>query len=115
MDDRPLRTGAIPARNRRDRWILGGIAGAVVIAVVSFMAGRASVDAPDCMAAKRLAAETRSAFTAAAQLDSVEEKRKGREPLRQYAYVVAQNPQCFSASERDEAQSGLDALSRSGG
>lgn len=115
MDEIRTRSGVAPAQARRDRWIFGGIAASVALVAGAFLAGRASVDAPDCMAAKKLAAETQSAFMTAGQSSSTEEKQKGREPLRQYGYIVTQNPHCFSGRERDTAQQGLDALSQSGG
>ncbi|MFD5617061.1 hypothetical protein [Streptomyces yangpuensis] len=68
MDERPARTGATAARDHRDRWILCSIAGAMAIAAASFLAGRASVDTPDCAAAKAMAAESHSDVLAASAL-----------------------------------------------
>ncbi|MEU9161358.1 hypothetical protein AB0D29_13950 [Streptomyces sp. NPDC048424] len=110
MNEIPTRTGTLPARHRRDRWILGGITVGVIIAVGSFMAGRASVDSPDCAGAKRVAAESRRAILEAAQKDTPADKSRGREPLQHYGYVVLENPNCSSSSERDDPQAGLDAL-----
>lgn len=112
MEEIPTRTGAHPARSQRDHWVLGSVAGGTVIAVAAFMAGRASVDSPDCAGAKRVAAESRSAFLAAAEKGTPEGRSVGREPLRHYSYLVLQNPHCFSASERDDAQAALDTLDR---
>ncbi len=44
-----------------------------------------------------------------------ERQRAGREPIRMYGYAVTMNPGCFSASEGEDAQSGLDALTQMGG
>lgn len=116
MDERPARTGATSARDHRDWWILCSIAGAVVIGTAAFLAGRASVDTPDCAAAKAMAAESHSDILAASALATAEERqRAGREPFRMYGNAVTMNPGCFSASEREDAQAGLDALTQMGG
>nr|MDT0519803.1 hypothetical protein [Streptomyces sp. DSM 41633] len=116
MDERPARTGATPARDHRDRWILCNIAGAMVIGTAAFLVGRASVDTADCAAAKARAAESHSNILAASALATAEERqRAGREPIRMYGYAVTMNPDCFSASEHEDAQSGLDALTQMGG
>ncbi|MFJ3834469.1 hypothetical protein ACIPY6_03010 [Streptomyces sp. NPDC090054] len=98
-----IRPGGIPSRSRRDRTVLLGIACAVIIGVGGFFAGRASVDNGPCRAVQEIAAKERADTLALPDSDPTTEARPKAAGFRRYAALVHSRPECFSHSDRAEA------------
>ncbi|MFD9516064.1 hypothetical protein [Streptomyces sp. NPDC059979] len=98
-----IRPGAHPSRSRRDRVVLLSIAGAVVFGVGGYFAGRASVDTGPCRAVQEIAAKERADALELPNPGPTTEARPRVAGLRRYAALVHSRPECFSSSERAEA------------
>ncbi|WKD36529.1 hypothetical protein [Streptomyces xanthophaeus] len=131
----PIRRGAAPSRSRRDRAVALSIAGAVIIGVGGFLAGRAA-DADvkderpqDCATTRAAGEDAVRAATSASPSPGRPSAGTGewwdvpipastptpdRLKLREYVHLVLQNPGCFTVQERAQAQVLLDQLNSAG-
>lgn len=112
MPEIPVRTGATPARDRRDLRALALVAGGLAVAVGAFVAGRASVTEPpdaSCIGIRNTHASTLAAGTTKGPA-SWAEAHTDPDTIRRAAYLVVQNEGCFTAGVRADAQAALDRL-----
>lgn len=101
----PIRPGGFPSRSRRDRVVLLSIAGVAAVSVASFFVGRASVDNSACRAIQEVAVKERAETLAMPEPGptSTSDGREKTAGFRRYAALVHSRPECFSGTERAEA------------